>query len=112
MNIENTARNEGYKEWLQATVQQSEEIDILVEDIKKKKILAVSDGSYKEDIGKGTAAWRIESRCSTQFIQGTSIVPGPPEIQNAYHSGLVGQLALLDKIAEIEKEHGILEEGE
>ena len=103
MTIENTTRNEGYKDWLQATVQQSKEIDILVEDIKRKKILAVSDGSYKEDIGKGTAAWRIESSCGTQFIQGTSIVPGPPEIQNAYRSELVGQLALLDKIAEIEQ---------
>ena len=89
---------ETYKEWLYHSSNRSKTISKLVRDIKNGKARAVSDGSYKQEWELGTAAWRIESEDESEYIQGTAISPGPPELQSAYRSELLGLLAIMDRI--------------
>lgn len=96
-----------YLDWLHFTKESSESIDQLIHDIRQGTAVAVSDGSYKETIQFGTAAWRIESKDSEQFIQGTSISPGPPQLQNAYRSELVGQLAIFEELRQLSKSNSL-----
>ena len=90
-----------YKKWLYYEVSRSVDIKELISDIRNGRAIAVSDGSYKKEWKKGTAAWRLESEKGNQYIQGTVISPGHPEMQSAYRSELVGQMAILDKMKEI-----------
>ena len=93
--------------WLIRSVEKSNNINILLEDITSSYAIAVSDGSYMEHRGMGTAAWTIESRCGTSYIRGTSISPGPPCIQNSYRSELVGLLAIVSQLKLLVQEHNI-----
>ena len=74
---------EDFTNWLFVSISESDDLLPLVHDILEGKARAVSDGSYQEDAGFGTAAWTIESSDKTAYISGTSISPGPPHIQNA-----------------------------
>ena len=49
---------------------------------------AVSDGSYKDDLG--SAAWKITTEESTTWIKGCTTIPGQPFEQCAYRSELGG----------------------
>ena len=72
--------DETYLQWLHCTKESSSSISQLICDIKDGTARGVSDGSYQQNTRTGTAAWRLESGCGTEYIQGTSIVPGQPKI--------------------------------
>jgi hypothetical protein len=64
------------------------------------EIMAVSDGSFKEE--HGTAAWIlvVSEDCS---MEGTVITPGLPSIQSAFRSELAGIFGILSTITLIEQ---------
>ncbi len=92
--------NNNYKQqWLHFSVTQSSSIDKIIRELRQGKgVICVSDGSYRESTGKGTAAWIIECSDRTQFIKGISLVPGPKDINNSYRSESVGILAILEQL--------------
>ena len=96
-----------YLNWLQVNEERSRSIQGLLTDIQMGTARAVSDGSYKSEFDTGTAAYRIESGDSYQYVQGTSISPGTCAQQNAYQSELVGLLAILDTLTSICTEHNL-----
>ena len=96
-----------YLNWLQVNEERSRSIQGLLTDIQMGTARAVSDGSYKSEFDTGTAAYRIESQDSYQYVQGTSISPGTCEQQNAYQSEIVGLLAILDTLTSICTEHNL-----
>jgi hypothetical protein len=63
-------------------------------------IIAVSDGSFKEE--HGTAAWIVvvSDKCC---IEGKVITPGLPSVQSAYRSELAGIFGILATITLLEK---------
>jgi hypothetical protein len=63
-------------------------------------IMAVSDGSFKEE--HGTAAWIVvvSDKCC---IEGKVITPGLPSVQSAYRSELAGIFGILATITLLEK---------
>ena len=66
--------------------------------IRAGSAIAVSDGSYVEQTGKGTAAAIITNDDTTAAIQVTSIVPGEIGIQGSYRSELTGLLSILQML--------------
>jgi hypothetical protein len=56
-------------------------------------MIAVSDGSYKEN--HGTASWRISISGSDDYLLCSAVSPGPPECQSAYRSELTGIYGIL-----------------
>jgi hypothetical protein len=64
----------------------------LAQDIKNGDAIAVSDGSFKDQLG--TAAWTIEGRDASPTtktsVEGSCVIPGNPEDQGAYRSELGG----------------------
>jgi hypothetical protein len=93
--------------WIHYKTTQSTSIYNLINDIHRGKARAVSDGSYFSTSGVGMAAWTIETQDETEYITGTSIVPGPPSIQSAYRSELTGILAILEKLRILCNNHDI-----
>ena len=69
--------------------------------------LAVSDGSYMEIEGVGTASWIITDGSKNNFITASAVSPGPPQVQNSYRSELVGILGVLEKLESICREEEI-----
>ena len=69
--------------------------------------IAVSDGSFMRNKPTGAAAWVIESRDRSQYFRGLSIVPGEDPIQSPYRSELVGLLAIMDKLLQLQQEYSI-----
>ena len=51
---------------------------------------------------KGASAWRVESACGTEFIEGGGIVPGPPEVQCAFRSEIGGLSGICTATKELE----------
>ena len=84
--------------WLFETRCQNGKEDDIALALQNGTGIAVSDGSYKEELGQGASASIIANRTTTASIQVTSIVPGEAEIQNAYRSELTGLLASLQLI--------------
>ena len=64
----------------------------IVESIKSGTAIAVSDGSYKDDIG--TAVMILEAPTGEQLTV-SICVPGPPECHDVYRSELAGILSIL-----------------
>ena len=101
--------NNTYLEWLHCTVEQSDSITSLLEDIRNGSSRCVSDGSYNPHTQIGTASWIIESHNQLEYIRGTSIVPGHHSIQSAYRSELVGLLALLEQLHNFTIDYSIMD---
>jgi hypothetical protein len=72
----------------------SDNIDQLLRDFGTGQTVAVSDGSYYQEINGAAAAWVIESNCQTQWIRGSMLTPGPMRDFSAYRSELTGLLAI------------------
>ena len=81
--------------------------DHIADAISKGVAVAVSDGSYKEEQGKGASASILTNGDTTAAIQISSFTPGNKEIQNAYRSELTGLLGSLQMIYDICKEYQI-----
>ena len=61
-------------------------------------LIAVSDGSYNENKGLGTASWILSTQDRTAFITAGAISPGNPEIQTSYRSEILGILGILEEV--------------
>ena len=78
----------------------------LAECIRNGTAKAVSDGSYKDDLG--TAAFVLEGAIEEHhWILGTNRVPGIEEDQSAYRSELAGLYAIVCAVEDICKYHHI-----
>ena len=62
----------------------SDKLDILQSDFTPGEARSRSDGSDREELGLSSAAWIIESKCGTKYIQGGGMVPGKPKYKNYY----------------------------
>ena len=100
--------DDSYKEWLFPLTTMEGSMSRLVQSIQDGTAIGVSDGSYNPDKDLGTAAWRIEAEGAQDFIEGCCRVPGPKNMQSAYRSELVGQLAILQKLDEMCCTHSIM----
>jgi hypothetical protein len=65
----------------------------IVEALKNREAIAVSDGSFKTEYG--TAAWVIEGVDSHGRILGQVIAPGGPSDQSPYRSELTGIYSIM-----------------
>ena len=68
--------------------------------ITKGTAIAVSDGSYKESRGVGTASWVISSKDKQNIITAGALSPGSRSIQSSYRSEMVGLLGVLNFLKE------------
>ena len=100
-----------YRNWLYHKVTSSRSIERLIESIEKGKVITVSDGSFIPQEGIGTAAWIITTEDRKEYIRGVSISPGKKELQSAYRSEILGQLAIHDKLQEMVEEFNITKGG-
>ena len=83
----------------------------LAEAIRNNRAIAVSDGSYSEELGKGTASWMITTNDRINYVTAGAISPGQQQIQSAYRSEILGILGILEEIHSICKKRKILSGG-
>ncbi len=95
--------------WLFFSKQQSESIEQVISSIRDGTAVAVSDGSYSPHNKRGAASWTIEATNRAQYIRGSSIAPGPLELQNPYRSEILGVLAILQTLVDLCKSNDITE---
>ena len=95
--------------WLLKDVKFTGPISSIIDGIKNKSLMAVSDGSYKENLG--TAAWIIETEKQDATVSGVAVSPGNGKIQSAYRSELLGLLASIEMIEIMAKKFEIKEGG-
>ena len=93
--------------WLIKNVKIFGSITAILDSIQLGTLIAVSDGSFKQELGLGTAAWVLSTPNKSNYIYGTSTSPGPPEIQSAYRSEILGLLAILEFIKHLVEKHNI-----
>ena len=60
--------------------------------------IAVSDGSYSEDKGVGTASWVISTSDKKNMITAGAVSPGGRQYQSAYRSEILGLLGILEQL--------------
>ena len=85
-------------EWLNIDRTTKGANSILAKALINGQALAVSDGSYKEDKGLGSASWIISTKDKKYYTTAGCICPGTEEIQSSYRSELVGVLGILEEI--------------
>ena len=93
--------------WLYHTYNNHNDVDPLIASLQNGTAIAVSDGSYSEELGLGGSASILSNPATTSAIQVTSLSPGLPTIQSAYRSELVGILASFQLIYDICKKYKI-----
>jgi len=81
-------RRHAAAEWALVNVHTPDNGKALAASLNTTRVLAVSDGSYKENLG--TAAWVITNEAGTTRITGKTSIPGPPSQQCSYRSKLGG----------------------
>ena len=70
----------------------------LCESIRHGKAIAVSDGSFSDEVGKGTASWIISTLDKHDYITAGALSPGGKDVQSAYRSEVLGLLGVLEEI--------------
>ena len=70
----------------------------LAESITAGTAIAVSDGSYSEDKGVGTASWTLSTQDKTHLVTAGATSPGPIECQSSYRSEILGLLGILEEL--------------
>ena len=78
------------RHWTLSKIQRSQNLKKLFTDFKTGKARVCSDGSFYPHSGKGGAAWRIESNCGTEYIEGGGQVPGARDDMCSYRTELGG----------------------
>ena len=81
-----------HRHWILSHIARSRKLSKLLQDFKTGQARVCSDGSYYPHNGKGAAAWRIESRCGKEFIEGGGQVPGLHNDMCSYRTELGGIL--------------------
>ena len=93
--------------WLQIQKQQDGLLSDIARALEKGNAIGVSDGSFSELKGKGTAAWIITNPDRSAYVSASAISPGVKDIQNAYRSELTGILAILEELKAICDQWGL-----
>ena len=93
--------------WLFHSVQRTNAIDKLLDDIQQGKALAMSDGSYYASSHTTTAAWIIESSDGTQKISGLTIPHFSSNCHGAYRGEIAGLLAITHMTTYLALEHNL-----
>jgi len=101
-------QQELFYEWGIATETQGQE-HIVVEAITNGYAVAVSNGSFQEQVG--LAACTIESQTHHHRIRGQGRTPGTSNNQGAYRSELFGIWGILTTLQQIIKKHQIQKGG-
>ena len=83
----------------------------IAEEIRQGRAVAVSDGSYSEDKGKGTASWIITTMDRQNYVTAGAISPGGKEIQSSYRSEILGILGVLEELLYICQKRRIISGG-
>jgi hypothetical protein len=78
------------RHWILSHIARSSKISRLLQDFQQGTTRVCSDGSFYPHSGQGAAAWRIESSCGTQFIEGGGQVPGERLDMCSYRTELGG----------------------
>ena len=92
-----------HHEWLFPQITRNND-STLKQSILAGTAIAASDGSYYESYQYATAAWCLTDSNYNVLTEGNSIVPGIGKIHNSYRSELVGFLAILTYIDELQLE--------
>ena len=79
-----------HRHWVFSHIKRSRKVSQLLTDFRQGRARACSDGSYYPATGKGAAAWRIESNCGNEYIEGGGQVPGHSEDMCSYRTELGG----------------------
>ena len=87
--------------WLQIQKNQEGLMSNIVRALERGDAIGVSDGSYSEHHGKGTASWIITNPDKSAYVSASSISPGVKEIQNSYRSEITGILSILEELKAI-----------
>ena len=87
--------------WLNVEKYQSGSVRKIAEAIENGTAIAVSDGSYVEDRGVGSASWIISSKTKEHYVTAGAISPGPRSIQSSYRSEVLGLLGILENVYNI-----------
>ena len=87
--------------WLQIQKNQEGLMSNIVRALERGDAIGVSDGSYSEHHGKGTASWIITNPDKSAYVSASSISPGVKDIQNSYRSEITGILSILEELKAI-----------
>ena len=82
--------------WLLFSISTPDDESALIQAFKEGLAIAVTDGSYLESHGFGTAAWIITTKDVKCSITGTSISLGDKEQQSSFCSKLLGITAIFE----------------
>ena len=69
-------------QWLVTHIATINSLYILYDNFKSGKIWSVNDKLCGENLSISVIAWRLESKCETQFIEAGGMVPGALADQN------------------------------
>ncbi len=96
--------NQVWQRWqCESTLEGS--VDNLIQAIQSGKAVAVSDGSFRDQMG--AAAWTIEATTAEHQLLSTGHTPGNPEDQSAYRSELFGLWGILASLRQLSSDHNI-----
>ena len=73
----------------------------LADAILRGTAVAVSDGSFSETMGTGTASWIISTADKANCVTAGAISPGEPQIQSSYRTEILGVLGVLEELLNI-----------
>ena len=72
------------RKWLVSYLKFSDELYIIQFDFTSGEERSGRNRSYRSEVGLSSAAWTLESKCGTQYIQVGEMVPGKSDDQNSY----------------------------
>ena len=84
--------------WLNVDTYKSGSKRQLAYALEQGTVIAVSDGSYLESEGIGTASWVISTMDKKNMITAGARSPGDASIQSSYKSELLGLLGILEEL--------------
>ena len=103
-------RNQIPLNWILDNVEvDSRSENMLAQALSSDGLNIVSDGSYYKKEQVGGAAWIVETKHAKFQAQGRCVVPGAKSAQSAYHSELMGILAVLIYIHKITGQYDLTE---
>ena len=85
-------------QWLNVDPCRTGSVRLLVNALKRGSAIAVSDGSYLEEKGVGTASWVISTDDKKNMITARAISPGQARYQSSYRSEILGLLGILEEL--------------
>ena len=95
---QNNSITEDRTPWLNVDTYKSGSERHLATALQNGTAIAVSDGSYLESEGIGTASWVLSTRDKKNMVTAGARSPGDASIQSSYRSELLGLLGILEEL--------------